>query len=98
MNTHTPGPWGCISTSNHAHDYRLTRLDGSTLPLNDDAKFENGNDHREQRANARLISAAPDLLEALREYVERQEAESINCNGLPEYDKAIAAIKKASGK
>jgi methionine synthase I (cobalamin-dependent) len=57
---HTPGPWGCIDTSNHAHDYRLTKPDGSTLPLHVEA-----NDHSEQRANARLIAAAPDLLTEL---------------------------------
>lgn len=62
---HTPGPWGCIDTSNHAHDYRLTKPDGSTLPLHVEA-----NDHSEQRANARLIAAAPDLLEALKYVLE----------------------------
>ena len=53
----TPGPWGCVDTSNHAHDYRLTSPDGTTLPVNAPA-----NDHGEQRANARLIAAAPSLL------------------------------------
>ena len=57
---HTPGPWGCIDTSYHAHDYRLTRPDGRPLPL-----VIVANDHSEQRANARLIAAAPDLLAAL---------------------------------
>ncbi len=59
---HTPGPWGCIDTSYHAYDYRLTKPDGSPLPLSIE-----GNDHSEQRANARLIAAAPDLLEALKQ-------------------------------
>jgi hypothetical protein len=47
-------------------------------------------------ANARLIAAAPDLLTALREYVERHEAEG-NPAGLPEYELACAAIAKATG-
>ena len=47
-------------------------------------------------ANARLIAAAPDLLAALREYVERHEAEG-NPAGLPEYELASAAIAKATG-
>jgi hypothetical protein len=63
---HTPGPWTCFDTSNHAHDYRLTKPDGSPLPVN--APY---NDHSEQRANARLIAKAPDLLALLNEAVER---------------------------
>ena len=59
MNKHTPGPWGCVYTSFRAHDYRLTRPDGMMI-VNAPA-----NDHSEQRANARLIAAAPDLLAAL---------------------------------
>lgn len=59
---HTPGPWACVDASNHAHDYRLTKPNGEPLPVN-----APGNDHSEQRANARLIAAAPDLLEALEE-------------------------------
>ena len=47
-------------------------------------------------ANARLIAAAPDLLAALREYVERHEAEG-NPAGLPEYEFACTAIAKATG-
>jgi hypothetical protein len=54
---HTQGPWRCVDTSNHAHDYRLLAANGAPLPLNVVA-----NDHSEQRANARLIAAAPDLL------------------------------------
>ena len=44
----------------------------------------------------RLFAAAPDLLAALREYVERHEAE---CDpaGLPEYELACAAIARATG-
>ena len=60
MKKHTPGPWSCDWTSNHAHDYRLTRPSGRPLPI-----YAPGNDHSQQRANARLIAAAPDLLEAL---------------------------------
>lgn len=49
----------------------------------------------EATANARLMAAAPDLLAALREYVERHEAE---CDpaGLPEYELACAAIARAT--
>lgn len=60
MTAFTPGPWACKDTSNHAHDYRLFRPDGSPLPVTAPA-----NDHSEQRANARLIAAAPDMYAAL---------------------------------
>jgi len=59
MTKHTPGPWVCTYTSNHAHDYRLSRPKG---PMKLDVV---ANDHSEQRANACLISAAPDMLDVL---------------------------------
>lgn len=62
MNTsHTPGPWACYSTSNHAHDYRLTKPDGRPIPVNAAC-----NDHSEQYATAKLIATAPDLLDLCR--------------------------------
>jgi hypothetical protein len=63
--SHTPGPWGCCDTSYHAHDYRLTKPNGEPLPVN--APY---NDHSEQRANARLIALAPEMLEALRDALD----------------------------
>lgn len=88
MNTkHTPGPWGCIGTSYHAHDYRLTKPDAAPLPLNVKA-----NDHSEQRANARLIAAAPDLLEALYQIRDLPEDSRIH------YKVAQRAISKALGE
>ena len=49
----------------------------------------------EYYSDAALMAAAPELLAALREYVERHEAE---CDpaGLPEYELACAAIAKAT--
>ncbi len=44
-----------------------------------------------------LKKAAPDLLRALLEYVERHEAEG-NPEGLPEYEQARAAIAKATAQ
>ena len=55
---HTPGPWACTYTSNHAHDYRITKVNGAPLSLKVSA-----NDRAEQRANARLIAATPELLD-----------------------------------
>jgi hypothetical protein len=66
MNTqkHTQGPWRCVDTSNHAHDYRLLAANGAPLPLNVIA-----NDHSEQRANAHLIAAAPELLQVTKDFL-----------------------------
>jgi hypothetical protein len=73
MNKHTPGPWGCVYTSNHAHDYRLTKPNGSVLPLNVEA-----NDHSEQRTNAQLMAASPDMLYALK---RAEGAVALLCEG-----------------
>ena len=59
----TFGPWACIPTSNHAHDYRLTQPNGSSLPVNDGLGT---NDHSEQRAIAKLLASAPDMFNNLR--------------------------------
>lgn len=98
MAEHTPGPWGCRDTSYHAHDYRLTKPNGEPLPVN--APY---NDHSEQRANARLIAAAPDLLEALEYLLEQtivqdEQYDCIITEGEAEAAAmARAAIAKARG-
>jgi len=51
----------------------------------------------EPLANGRLIAAAPELLAALIEYVERHE-QSCEPTGLPEYEQARAAIARATGE
>lgn len=89
MSKHTPGPWGCVDTSNHAHDYRLTQPNGQPLPLNVVA-----NDHTEQRANAKLIAAAPLMLNALRLIM----AGVAGCDKRIEYVLAREAITKATGE
>jgi hypothetical protein len=88
---HTPGPWGCDWTSHHSHDYRLQQPNGAPLRLVVEA-----NDHNEQRANARLIAAAPDLLAALevvREYMDHA-ADQFSYEDIVQIR---AAIAKATG-
>jgi hypothetical protein len=83
---HTPGPWKVRedyagSMSVVSHDHFLARV---------------GPPNTEQSAaNARLIAAAPDLLEALREFVE--SFEGCYADGEPAMIKAQAAIAKATG-
>jgi hypothetical protein len=88
MNSHTPGPWACTYTSNHAHDYRLTRPNGQPLPVNAEA-----NDRSEQRANARLIAAAPDILKALEDVLMVFSEEYPDS---PTLERARAAIAKTT--
>ena len=93
MSAHTPGPWkadrwmsdegGCYGWSFSASGY--------LLPLSD---METDNPD-ECDANARLISAAPDLLEALVDVMFRHVPFS---NKEAYAEKARAAILKATGE
>jgi hypothetical protein len=106
MSTHTPGPWN-VEDYYHVRDNRdgLTivhngnnqcRFIADLLPLADD----NGTMDCNVYANARLISAAPDLLEALQNLLE---APDLNLDELENetvmlMQNAKAAIKKAKGE
>ena len=86
---HTPGPWEC--------DGDLVHKDGFEIAIVE-AHYE---DYVElQQANARLIAAAPDLLEALKVMVYLEES---NLRGEDDEDVcdellfARAAISKATG-
>jgi len=85
MTTHTPGPW------------KFTR-DDDVYDANDDVVGGiSGPTASEQRANARLVAAAPDMLEVLRSLVRD------NAGVTHEYlhiirAKARAAIAKAEGR
>lgn len=84
---HTPGPWaknryGELCGSDHK---RITLSDsGISLSC--------GVPQPEYIANARLVAAAPDLLEALKAVVSVADRKTV------EFDKAHAAIAKAEGK
>jgi hypothetical protein len=95
---HTPGPW---ELSDHFTVYKL----------NEDRRRANifwatvyaGNQHgtvkterSEVAANARLIAAAPDLLEALQAVREWAEGSAENYTGDHPVAKARAAIAKAT--
>lgn len=94
MSRHTPGPWdfswkiqpnGCPTVG---HKGLMVCMVAHS------AKQE---DQRETAlANAALISAAPDLLEALQALKKLYETDK-GCRSLPEYQSARAAIAKATG-
>lgn len=89
---HTPGPWTQGKSEIGAD---CVWLNGATEP-----KYEMGPSHTwidcGTRANARLIAAAPDLLEALKDLADLYDTDE-GCRSLPEYIAARAAIAKAIG-
>ncbi len=99
MTHHTPGPWvhqdqifdfDFIIAEDGGRIARIEQFIGepnyerTAIPL------------QERMANAKLISAAPELLEALIEYVDDLEGDLTPYN--PRYQRARAAIKKAKGE
>lgn len=92
---HTPGPW------EHQHCHTAIVTGNQTLAR---VYHGEGRSFNESKANARLIAAAPELLEALIEMVEdfsdRFDLESSSTN--PGIKHVIAearhVIKKATGK
>ena len=95
MNKHTPGPWTVNIPNNretairgiHGGDYVIADI------LND------GYEDDEQEANARLIAASPDMLEALRRVANLNENAGEIGDGMLRtiVAEARAAIAKAEG-
>ena len=87
-NKHTPGPWHVINEWNvSGPEYEVAN--GSIMVRDDD----------ESAANARIIAAAPDLLEALEmalNFIANTESEMGET--LQSGDAARAAIAKARGQ
>lgn len=88
---HTPGPWE-LGIDDHLQE--VTSLDGVVCQLYEYGEIKPAKRMRNSEANARLIAAAPDLLEAC-----------INVTGEPAadmpyttYEKLLQAIKKATGE
>lgn len=76
MSKHTPGPWA-YSTSQEGWSYTVNIFQADNAAPTDGwsdvayiIKTCAGEQQSIQRANARLIAAAPDLLEACRTFVE----------------------------
>ncbi len=87
---HTPGPW-----SYKAGDSILyIQSKGIIAKVGIAGYWEKYSP--EDEANARLISAAPDLLAALREFVHPYQSATLTER--EQREKALAAIAKAEGK
>jgi hypothetical protein len=81
---HTPGPWISIDNLIGNEDCEIATLWYPEY---------SPNKHRERRANAKLIAAAPDLLEALQLLMAQTNSNELAVA----LDKARAAIAKATG-
>lgn len=99
MSTYTPGPW--VTDDVYKDDIaRYVMSDLVPFP-HTIARLELGQDRAEQEANARLIAAAPELLEALQSLLKWAQGvhgprpARINYAGM---DVARAAIAKATGE
>ena len=88
MSKHTPGPWRVVKDPTNLS----LQVYGQTLAL-----FEcwRRSDEQTELANARLIAAAPDLLDAL-DYM-LNVCHAIDAQGDEAHEKARAAIAKATG-
>ena len=96
MSKHTPGPWKV------RNQYWIVGPDGGSICK---TEYADGIAVKSREENARLIAAAPDLLEALR--VLTQEADSFSVDGVYFHEKcfghkgldmAYDAIEKATGE
>jgi hypothetical protein len=89
---HTPGPWQIAIGRYILAKVGPPRHERCTLEIAVMSKDDDWEE--EQQANARLITSAPDLLDALKELVAK--AEQTGCVGAY-WDTARAAILKAEG-
>ena len=92
---HTPGPWR-TKREGFSTVYVEARIDGGLIQeVAACGPTEAGRD--QQEANARLIAAAPELLEALRGIMKLDE-DLCSEGSIEALDKARAAIAKATGE
>jgi hypothetical protein len=99
MSAHTPGPW-------HARQWQcravtsVGRISDNALGFEQIAECSaNGRQvsTEQEEADARLIAAAPELLEALEDLIDAHAVPSTACKERGAYDKARAVIAKATG-
>lgn len=97
---HTPGPWR-IDLDDIISGSRCIRVEadgrtGSVAYCQDAHQFPDGLTAAETTANAHLITAAPDLLQALRDLLRETNGGGKPCAGVW-INNACEAIAKATG-
>lgn len=97
MSAHTPGPWSVYEDEDEptlvvGHE----KMPSYHIPLWGRVLSETP-PTEEDRANARLIAAAPDMLDALKAYIAADESGDHD-SFVNAYEGARAAIAKAEGE
>jgi hypothetical protein len=102
MSKHTPGPWKAVD---HSHYPGVMVVEGPEMPITIitsaiDIDFES---YMRRVANAHLIAAAPDLLEALETLKREIILSDVDMGYIASHfqvhiDKASAAIARAKGE
>lgn len=97
MSQHTPGPWSTKEANDGGGDVGICAPDVSNVVAEcfADMRYAGECNRAESRANANLIAAAPDLLEALSQIIEQDDYAS---HRPAVYAKAVMAIRKARGE
>lgn len=95
MSKHTPGPWGYTMDKERGWDFKVTADHGKTAIVSGCGCCDSPWVSCE--ADARLIAAAPELLEAFEKLVSLVDAGEGTWT-LEEQQKARAAIAKAKGE
>jgi hypothetical protein len=105
---HTPGPWSIGDENNACCDVLLGTEHNLTCSMDrrDNNTFAEVISREEMLANAHLIAAAPDLLEACQKLVDWDEREKDHAIGFMEriflcaeaFELMNAAIAKATGE
>jgi hypothetical protein len=91
MSQHTPGPWEIDQAIRHGFTVYSQQAGFIVGYMDEEGRYG----AVESEANARLIAAAPDLLEALEELLVQREG---HYSTQTAWDKARAAIAKARGE
>ena len=103
---HTPGPWAVEEDFNDGEE--LVGFNIISVPSGNEVVSNEGisGNSDEDRANARLIAAAPDLLAALKSSIALADANVARFDGHPIrtdecaalYEHCVSVIKKAEGR
>lgn len=93
MTAHTPGPWKVVTPPDLSGDPHELSIKAGIVPI---ARISRAAtiDLPEREANARLIAAAPDLLEALERIIRANDSGDTNAELADAYAQARRAITK----